>query len=785
MLDRDGEPTEAVPFMGELTIATTRRPDVDVHRIRLDIYRTDGIHVGGTEHFVEDGEPARRSATGCPTVLLAPATYDVSVHAYDHGGVVPRRPLPHVPLRRHLGPHPRSPRADRDGWDLVARCLTTRRSPGPTSGHARGGARRRRHGRCRPGGDGVAGAGPARPPRRRLASVAIAAAVRLGILALGAARGPPARRRPAGARAGRTRRRSASLFMSLPGFPYAYADKDPGIYVVHALAIARDGDAIARRPGAGGEPTGGAVSRPAPASPGVWTEGDAHSTSQFFHFFSSLTATAVDLTDERAAFHLNALLGALVGRRADARRRRRAFGLPTAAIAGGLLVISLPQVWQTKYPTTEILAQLLLGGAMLAGVHRRRPSVPRDGLRGRDRWWASASSPARRAAAGGHHDRGRGPAARAGPGRPPPCAVVALGLALTLPYALLNAYGLRRSYTLANDVPDLPIVAVGVIAGLLRGPRAPPGGHPCRAVVRGPHQPALARHRARRRAAAGPPAVLRLRERLLGEAYSDLLGPEPVRSLDELNLRRLSLLPDPLRVAARGGGPRRGRPPAMAHRPVGSCSCRASACSRCTSGRRRSPPRLMWWVRRFVPGVVPVVAAAGRRGPGLVPHPTTLGLAGRRCCRARRPGGRPTSIGPGRSETTGRWAARTTWRSRSPRAAGDRQGLFLWEAPVPRRPLRSEPQPPRRGVVGLRRARRLPSRDPTQAVVDEYAARFPEQPVFVVSGSEELPGGLDPGRLRASGPTSRRVLPVWEEAILSVLPDGPMALPQSSHRVAV
>ena len=85
VLGRDGEPAEAVPFMGELTIATTRRPDAAVHRIRVDIYRSDGIHVGGTEHFVEEGAPLTLGYR-VPTVLLAPATYDVSVHAYDQAG---------------------------------------------------------------------------------------------------------------------------------------------------------------------------------------------------------------------------------------------------------------------------------------------------------------------------------------------------------------------------------------------------------------------------------------------------------------------------------------------------------------------------------------------------------------------------------------------------------------------------------------------------------------------------------------------------------------------------
>jgi len=85
VLDGSGEPTEAVPFMGELVIVTTRRPEADIHRIRLDVYRSDGIHVGGTEHFVEPTEPLTIGYR-VPTVLLAPATYDVSVHAYDKAG---------------------------------------------------------------------------------------------------------------------------------------------------------------------------------------------------------------------------------------------------------------------------------------------------------------------------------------------------------------------------------------------------------------------------------------------------------------------------------------------------------------------------------------------------------------------------------------------------------------------------------------------------------------------------------------------------------------------------
>ena len=150
-----------------------------------------------------------------------------------------------------------------------------------------------------------------------LASVAIATVVGLGLLALARREGlRPVAGIPELVLVGLIA--LASLFMSLPGFPYAYADKDPGIYVVHALAIAREGDAVLDDPVLAAD-LPGAQSAPGARLPGVWTEGDAHSTSQFFHFFSSLTATAVDLTDERGRLPPERAPRRAVRRRADAR----------------------------------------------------------------------------------------------------------------------------------------------------------------------------------------------------------------------------------------------------------------------------------------------------------------------------------------------------------------------------------------------------------------------------------------------------------------------------------
>ena len=186
-------------------------------------------------------------------------------------------------------------------------------------------------------------------------------------------------------------------------------------------------------------------------------------------------------------------------------------------------------------------------------------------------------------------------------------------------------------------------------------------------------------------------------------------------------------------------------------------------------------PRLMWWVRRFVPSVVPVVVllvavALGwcltqrrwlLRGVGAV---ALVGLVVTYVDRSwplhdhREMGGSYAMA----EEIAG--------------AAGDRQGVFLWEAPVPGvlfAPNRNLPAVVWLGFGEL--AAYLPA-DPTQSVVDQYAARFPEQPLFVVSGSDELPGNLDPGGFERVDHVEA-VLPVWEEANF-VLPDGPTALPQ-------
>lgn len=550
-----------------------------------------------------------------------------------------------------------------------------------------------------------------------------------------------------------------SLLMFLPGAPYAYADKDPGVYVVHAIAIAREGNVRLDDPVLEAD-LPGVLFSPGARFPGIWVDGDTDSvTPQFFHFFPALAATAVDLTDARAAFHLNALLGALavvlLGLGA-----RRAFGLPAAVIAGGLLATSMPQVWQAKYPTTEILAQLLLVASVVAlgvAVERRSAAFALTGglligtglLARPDGLLLVLVA----VGAGGlllaldRFDR--------------TARWCAAGLALTLPYALLNAYDLRRGYTLVNDVPDLPVVAVAAVAALA-------GGRALRPVARRLDGP-LRDPRWHRRigtalavAFGGLLLVLANRERLFGVAYTDLLGPGPRRSYDELNVHRLRLYLGrfvlPLAVVGLA--------------VVGRQRWRLSRWLLLIPGLCLAPlylweaqisPRLMWWVRRYVPGVLPLVLllvavalAWGLRHRQWVLKAVAAGLL---VVVAAPNLDRSLPLRDHREMAGSYDAARAVAG-----AAGDEQGLFLWERPGPDAifsPTRNL------GAVvwlGFDQLSALLPRDPGQPLVDEYADRFAGHPVFVVAEGAGLPAALDPDAYTRVERVRRR-LSVWEEQL--------------------
>ena len=284
-------------------------------------------------------------------------------------------------------------------------------------------------------------------------------------------------------------------------------------------------------------------------------------------------------------------------------------GLVAGGIGGVLLATNMLEVWQAKYPTTEISAQLFFLGALL-GLDRggRRPA------RGR-----------RRASAGlltvvGFLDRGDGLipvllAAAFGAaliatrrwdaratwfavgrgGRRPARAVagvLVLGRAALQP-GQLGARACGRS--------SVVVVGLFVLGALLR-PVGPAGRRLARAT--GGCSAASARVRARRwrpgsccSGSCAPGCSART---------SPDFGGQRSRSYDEQILARLSwFLSEPgLRAAA--ARRRRDGPAALVRRPVGA-AVPLLLIFPVYGVHARNSTRLMWWSRRYVPSVVPLV----------------------------------------------------------------------------------------------------------------------------------------------------------------------------------
>src|SRR6266511_3715936 len=354
---------------------------------------------------------------------------------------------------------------------------------------------------------------------------------------------------------------AAVLF--LPGFPYGVGDKDPGVYVIHAIEIARTGSirwtdlALQRVQGT-------VLTSPGALWPALWVQspGSAVISPQFYHLWPAL-----------------------------------------------LLAANMLQVWQSKYQTTEVLTELLLAGAILAVVIALQTGWrPAAGVGGLLLGISFLARPdglleillAVAALLGLVALRRCG--ARAG--------WFAAGLALTLPHGLVQAYGIAERYTVGNDVPKLRTVVALVVAGtvvaLLARWLLPRTGLGERIV-------ALAQDRRVQfrlgvvilALGTGLMALGFLRPRLFGPAYylTDN-GTGVLPSFDEQSLRRLSwffTLPGMGMVLVGLGvvALRRWRAavwtlvlPVLLLTPLYAWHGRVAS-------------RLMWWTRRFVPVVVP------------------------------------------------------------------------------------------------------------------------------------------------------------------------------------
>jgi hypothetical protein len=566
----------------------------------------------------------------------------------------------------------------------------------------------------------------------------------------------------------------ACAFFFLPGFPYASADKDPGIYVSHAFAIAREGDVSIPDPvlARNLDPFMVMGSR----FPGIWLDPDDASvvTPQFYHLYPAMLATAHDLVGSRGVFHLTPVLAGL-SVCLLVLAVRRAANTTTGVVFGALLVTSMIQVWQAKYPSTEVVAQLLLAGVLLGGVLAI------------ERRWAGGALAAGLLLGIGFLARPDGflyillaaaivGVAVAADRFDRRSVMLGAGLALSFPYAAVNAYLLRTRYSESTDVPNL-VLLVAAAAALVGG-----GFLVRRAVA------VLARRRGgaerndgavlassgllglvdRRRLPLGLLVsvttglgllVLWNRERLFGTdyMYSHFSGTV-VPSLDELNIKWLSWF-----ITMRGLVVMwLGVVVVMFTRVRASLYLLLVPVALLLPlylWNARISMRLMWWVRRFVPAVLPGIilliavaiawALLHRFRPlrvlgGLVAISLVFSFA--------------LQSLPLRShhEMAGSWESAKAIAD----FAGDEQGVFLYTQPE----SSADPMRNTAAVVWFvfdQVVSRLRADDDIDDI-DAYHRAFPDQPVFLLTHGD-LPGDLPRSRFSRAGAVTEQ-LTMWEES---------------------
>ena len=422
-----------------------------------------------------------------------------------------------------------------------------------------------------------------------------------------------------------------------PGFPLAAKNRDPGVYVNHAVAIARQGDTTLTDPvaetGAELVVTDDIARIVTDAGEVAWrklpyrsfpTDPDDpdHILPDFFHLWPATLATAYDLGGTAGLFNLTPLF-AVGGVGLFFLATRRAFGLFAATASAGLLAVNELMVWQAKFPTAESLSVFFYAGALLAVA-----------LALSTRWRVAA-------ALGG---------ALVGVGfvaRPEGIVVVALaaivlaglwvlerldgrawafaaGLAPLLLLGTYQAYG-RGSRYAAAAAGAAVVQGGGGRRGAARAswrswpvscaagssPPSPAGTGLFAALGR--RWAALDRERALRLVGYALVALFVLfllvalfREDLLGQNYRIDKRGERSRGYDELNLMRLALFITPMALIA-----------AVAALVVG-VRARWSAArwvlvlpglviAPVLIWEPRIAPDLMWWGRRYVPMVVPTL----------------------------------------------------------------------------------------------------------------------------------------------------------------------------------
>lgn len=549
---------------------------------------------------------------------------------------------------------------------------------------------------------------------------------------------------------------AVALALCLPGFAYGAGDKDPGGYVSHAVVIAEGGSYVFTDPALAHPTLQVGLSSPGARLPGIAVR-DAERgliVPQFLHLWPALLATAYDIGGYGGITAATPLVGAIAVMALVA-LLRRVGGLAAAAIGGALLATNMLQVWQSRYPTSEVLAEALFVGSLLAVVVAVQSRWGVDaGLAGAltgvgflnraDGWllvmlaaagltavWASRRADALVAWGAG-------------------------GLAAVLPYACWQAYVAARDYTRANSVPRL----VPTLILLVMVAAAGAGGRRLRWDW-------LAGARVQRRlglAVCGVAALLMvvgfLRPVLFEQATYEFRGQRQP-TYDEYSLHRIAWFLTLPGFALAGLGLavvalRRWNAavwaavlPALLLLPV-------------FAWRSRNSSRLMWWARRYVPHVLPglvvLIALAlafalvwqwrGRRPlrvPAVLAAVALVGVFLSQSLPLRR-----------HDEFAGSFGV----AQRISRLAGDARGVYLWQRPAccgTATDFFATPVWLQRGELSVL----LPNESPRIApYVASYRAAFPGDPVFVVwsgPGAPPVEGAVEVAHLSGR-------MPFWEES---------------------
>ncbi len=574
--------------------------------------------------------------------------------------------------------------------------------------------------------------------------------------------------------------------LTFPGFSYGVSDKDPGGYVSHAVEIARTGDYSFIDPViAKGLPV--QLQSPGARFPGVWVRDDATGqiVPQFYHLWTALLATSYDVggyDGMRFAVPLMGVLAVLlivaILRRVGEALAGPTAGLVAAAAGGLLLATNMLEVWQSRFPTTEVFAEALYLGSLLGLVitlqTRWRPAAGLAGLFVGIGWLNRADglllvllSIAFGAAL---------IATRKWDGR---ATWYAAGLAVVVPHAVLQAYDLARSYTIGNNVPTLSkVIAVTaaslILALLLRFPLRRPVAWVLALLDK--HRTQVVIGALVLLVATALMVVGFLRPRLFGADYFQYNGTR-IRSYDEQILRRLSwffTLPGLalMLIGVAIVGLRRWVSVAWA---IALPTLMLFAVYAYTA---KNSTRMLWWTRRYVPTVLPgvlmLIALAlalafvyRYRGRAVLRVPSVLVLAGLVVAflfqslplRAH-------------DEWKGSFAVSQRVSDLSPNAVG----VYLWEQ-----------QPCCNGGTQLFATQVWLAHDelsvllPSDAnrrteIIDRYTTAFRGQPMFVVAGKGGLPLGIDPSTVT---PVTiiRASLPMWDESDVK--------RPDAAHQIPV